>query len=396
MIKRLRVKFICINMALVMAMLLLILVMVYHFTAVNLESDSLSALRSAVSEQLHPGLPGAGTRPCFVLKEGLGGNIIALGSDHFDLTDGKMLSDIYQQAKAQGEETGVLGDYSLRFLRDKGPFGTSYIFTDISAEQATLSNLLKICGLILILGFGAFLLISILLARWAIRPVEQAFEQQKQFVADASHELKTPLTVILTNAEMLQSPEYGPEDKEKFTQSILDVSRQMRSLVEGLLQLARGDRGQNLPQLSRLDISALVENALLPFEPVYFEQGLELQSSIQPELFVRGDGVTLRQVVDILLDNGRKYASPGVSKLTLQRQGRRVQLRFFTPGTPLTAQQCRDIFKRFYRLDEARTMSGSYGLGLSIAQRNAQLNGGKLWAEGTAGGNVFVMSLPEL
>ncbi len=397
MIKRLRVKFVCINMALVMALLVTLLVLVYQLTAINLERSSIAALENAANSKPGPGRPGVGAQPWFVIQEGLNGELLVYGSDYFDLSDEDLMEDIYRLAKKQHRDMGVLEKYELRYCREENRVGEQYAFTDISRERATLGSLVQICTIIFVAGSGAFLIISILLARWAIKPVEKAFQQQKQFVADASHELKTPLTVILTNAEMLQSEEYSSQDRRKFAESILDVSRQMRGLMESLLQLARADQGRQKQIQEKLDFSDLVENALLPFEPVYFEAGLVLESCIDPGLSVLGDAQSLRQVVDILLDNGRKYSQiGGTAMMTVSCRAKRVQLRFFTPGTPMTAQQCRDVFKRFYRLDEARTMAGSYGLGLSIAQNIISAHGGKIWAEGIRGGNVFIVTLPEI
>ena len=398
MIKRLRVKFICTNMALVMTMLLVCLVLLYHFTAQNLESTSLAALISASESQAKPGRPGAegGSQMTFTLQEQPDGSVLVLGGEYFDLSDEAMVADIYVRARGSSDQTGVLESYALRYYRSESPMGTKYTFIDISSEQTALRGLLTVCVLIAVGGFAGFLGISILLARWAIRPVEQAWQQQRQFVADASHELKTPLTVILTNAELLQSPEHSDTEKRQFAESILEVSRQMRGLVEALLQLARADRGQQKTEMRRLDLSALTENTLLPFEPVYFERGLMLESSIDEGVAVMGDETTLRQVVNILLDNGQKYSRQGgTAVLTLKKQNKKAVLRFFTPGTPLTQQQCEDVFKRFYRLDEARTMSGSYGLGLSIARNIAESHGGRIWAEPEENGNSFILTLPE-
>ena len=396
MIKRLRVKFVCINMTLVVALLLAILVLMYHMTAVNLENDSISSLKAASGSQFLPGRPGSGmSRLTFVLQEQPDGSVLVIGGTYFDLSDEGLVADIHIKAQKMNQQIGVLESYSLRFYREEGHLGTRYSFVDISAEQAALKSLLTTCVMIGLGSFAGFLAVSILLARWAIRPVEKAWEQQRQFVADASHELKTPLTVILTNAELLQSADYTPEDKQKFTGSILDVSRQMRGLVEAMLQLARADRGQQKTAMVKLDLSALTENALLPFEPVYFERELVLDSRIEPGIFVMGDEAALRQAVGILLDNGQKYAVHGTAEMTLCRQGKKAVLRFFTPGKPLTPEQCKDIFKRFYRVDEARTMSGSYGLGLSIAQNIAEAHGGRIWAESSPEGNTFCITLPE-
>ena len=396
MIKRLRAKFVCITMVLVMAILLTALVLVYQSTASDLENDSISTLKSATVTQSRPWRPGSGTQMCFSLEAGPNNSVIPLGSDYFDLSDSDMLLDIYEKAYSRDVQIGVLKEYSLRFYRTEGIFGSSFVFTDISAERATLENLVQTCVLIGVTGFFGFLAISILLARWAVKPVETAWQQQRQFVADASHELKTPLTVILTNAELLQAEDFPPEDKKKFSDSILTMSRQMRGLVESLLELARVDNGRAKEDRIRLDLSKLTEEAVLPFEPVYFERGLMLESVIDPGITVKGHPRYLRQVVEILLDNGQKYSAPeGTALLTLTRQGHKALLKFHTPGTPLTAEQCRDIFKRFYRADEARAMSGSYGLGLSIAQRVVAEHGGRIWAQGEGDGNTFFVTLPE-
>lgn len=397
MIHRLRFKFVCITMVLVMAMLMVIFGLVYYFTASSLESESLSTLVTASATQIRPGRPGATTQPYFTLEPEPWGGLLVVGSDYFDLSDEELLLDIYDQAEDQEAQYGILEEYDLRFYRSETFSGRKYAFVDISAERTTLQNLIRNFVLIGIAGFLGFLGISILLAAWAVRPVEKAWQQQRQFVADASHELKTPLTVILTNAELLQSPEYSQEEKGRFSVSILTMTRQMRGLVESLLQLARVDNGQIAAQMTGVDFSQLAEEAVLPFEPVYFEQGLMLESQIEPGITVRGNPQYLRQVVDILLDNGQKYSAPGSTpQLTLRRHSRgKVQLEFFSPGTPLTKEQCLNIFKRFYRTDEARPVSGSYGLGLSIARQIVSQHGGRIWAQAGEDGNTFFVTLPE-
>lgn len=395
MIKRLRVTFVCITMALVMSLMAVMLVLLYNSTAEQLESSSVHTLQDALDAPLMPGRPGTGVRSCFVLQESPTGEILISEQGYYDLSDQKMVEDICRQASAQKSSIGVLEDYALRFYRQEYPYGNRYAFTDISEEVESLENLMELCLMVGASSFVGFLIISIVLAYWASRPVEKAFEQQKQFVSDASHELKTPLTIILTNAEMLRSQDYGPEQKLQITETLLDVSRQMRGLVENLLQLARGDQGRQKMLKQKVNLTELTENAIMAFEPIYFERDLILESDLDPELYVQGDSGMLMQVLNILLDNGRKYASSdGPAEMSLTRQGKKVLLAFFTPGTPLSPQQCEDIFKRFYRTDKARTLSGSYGLGLSIANNIMNDHNGRIWAQGVEGGNVFYVSLP--
>ena len=143
-----------------------------------------------------------------------------------------------------------------------------------------------------------------------------------------------------------------------------------------------------------LDWSQTLERAVLPFEPMYFEQGLLLESDIEPGVMLAGNEAQLSQVAEILLDNARKYASPGgIVRLTLHTQGRQAVMAVASPGATLTAQQCKDIFRRFYRVDEARSRDGSYGLGLSIAERIVSDHRGRIWAEGRDGINTFFVSL---
>ena len=241
-----------------------------------------------------------------------------------------------------------------------------------------LSHLLQTCAVIAVLCFAAFLLISWLLARWAVQPVEKAWQQQRQFVADASHELKTPLTVIMTNAELLNSPDFDEARRSQFAAHILTMSRQMRALVEQMLELARADSGQGKADLRPVDLSTLAADALLPFDPVFFEQGLMLSSQLAEGINVNGDAGRLKEVLDILLDNARKYTELTVSN----------------PGPPLSAAEQKDIFKRFYRTDPARSRDGSFGLGLSIAQRITEEHYGRIWVESSGGYNRFTVELP--
>ena len=400
MIKRLRLKLIAITMVLLTVMLLVILGCIYHFTYAGIMESSMSALQTAgVELELHgrPGKPERfTTSPCFVLKLTPEGRLLAVGSNYYDLEDREELIELLNEAGETGTKSGLLEERALRFLRLEDGRNVRYAFMDVSAEIDTLNRLNIICAAIFVAGLVGFFCISILLTRWAVHPVERAWEQQRQFVADASHELKTPLTVILTNAELLQSEEYDSESKSRFTDSILTMSRQMRGLVEELLDQARVDNGMAQAEKMRLDFSKLVSDAVLPFEPVYYEEGRELTSEVEPGILLTGSSAHLRRVVEILLDNGCKYSTPGgIVELRLERQGRgNCLLSVRSPGVAMTEQQCRDIFKRFYRADQARSMNRSYGLGLSIAQGIVEQHRGKIWAQSRDGYNTFFVSLP--
>lgn len=396
MIRRLRAKFICITMAVLAVMLCVIFGLVYHFTRESLEDASISALKAAAAAPAQlPMPPGNGELPCFSLQMNKHGTLTVSGHAFYDLTDQELLQDIYRQATRAKRQTGILKGYFLRYYRC--PDGRC-LFTDISRQQHTLEDLIQSFLWIGIVGIAGFLALSVFLANWAVKPVETAWKQQRQFVADASHELKTPLTVIMTNGELLTEDAYSDEEKAVFSRNILSMSRRMRTLVENLLELARADNESAAMEQVTLELSRLVEEAVLPMEPAFFEKGLTLESRIQEGLQVNGSASHLQQVVQILLDNALKYSTPGGSvELTLQRHSRgKLLLTVTTPGQPLSEAQCRDIFKRFYRVDQARTGDGSYGLGLPIAQELLRQHGGRIWAKGGDGCNMFYVNLPEV
>ncbi len=400
MLKQLRRKFVVVIMAIITITLCLVFGLIYHFTQEGLERDSVAMMRSIAATPFHLGRPDApseGVRlPYFMLQLGARGEIIAAGGGYYDLSDQEFLLDLIEACTQSGKEVGLIEEYGLRFCRADTPSGWRLVFADVTSERATLQNLLETCAVVGMLCFAAFLGVSILLAAWMVRPVDKAWEQQRQFVADASHELKTPLAVIMTNAELLQSPDWSGEDQAKFSGSILTMSRQMRVLVERLLELARADSGQIGAAFETVNLSALAETALLPFEPLFFEQGLALESELEPGAAVLGNAEQLRQVADILLDNARKYSgAEGPVMVALKRVGKRhCRLSVSSPGEALSKSERKDIFKRFYRVDKARSRDGGFGLGLSIAQSIVEQHHGRIWVESGDGRNTFYVELP--
>ena len=388
MIRTLMLKFIAVTMAVVTVLLGVIFGLVIHFTGANLEEESIRFLRAAAEAPPKPGLPGTVQLPCFVIRVNPWGQSTQ-SSGGFDLSDEVMLTDIVSLAAASEAELGVLEDYSLRYLRTRSPGELTLVFADISGEQRTMGNLRLTCAVIGLLSVAVLFGISVLLARWAVRPVEQAWAEQRQFVADASHELKTPLTVILTNAELMQT-----DPDPQYARSVLTMSQRMRTLVESLLELARVDGGAVRAAFEDTDLSALLEDELLPFEPLFFERGLTLDSRIEDGIRVTGSPRHLRQVVSILLDNAMKYAPEGSTvEVILTRQGGSALLTAANPAPPMSREECQSIFRRFYRSDPARS-GGGYGLGLPIARGIVTDHGGKIQAESREGRLVFSVILP--
>ena len=399
MIKRLRFKFVCINMAIVTAMLYVIFSLIIFFMGLGMQIQNRNMMQNILENAFRPDWEmrdwREDWRPFFIVRIGPRGELAAFDGSFFEEIEENQVRSIAREAMELEGESGTLVKQKLRFQKRDTPNGRIIAFSDMSAEMRTMENLIRTCLFIGIISFLSFLVISYLLARWAVRPVETAWNQQRQFVADASHELKTPLTVIMTNAELLQSPTYDESQRRGMLDSILTMSHQMRGLVESLLELARVDNGGTKMAFEELDLSELVSEGLLPFEPVYFEKDLLLESAIEAGIRVKGSASHLRQVLDILLDNGAKYTIPGSRVLVkLHRQGSHVLLSVANPGEAISREDLKNIFKRFYRIDKARAMNHSYGLGLSIADSIVREHKGKIWAESGNGINTFFVQLP--
>ena len=181
MLKRLRIRFVCINMAIVVAMLCVIFGLVIRFTSRNLEVQSIQMMQSIASNPARSSMlkemPDEIRLPYFTLEIGKRGEVIATGGGYYDLTDEEFLRELMGAAFAAREQTGILEGYGLRFCRVVTPVSQRLVFVDISSEQATMDQLIRTCVFIGILSFFAFLIISLFLARWAVRPVDRAWTQ---------------------------------------------------------------------------------------------------------------------------------------------------------------------------------------------------------------------------
>ena len=396
MLKKLRLKFILINMAIVTGLLVVLLGLVYQFTENDLDAESNAMLQSLAMSIKKEAVPNRDVRlPYLTLYITDSGDVLSAGTTHYDFSKTSFIRELINAVYDQGSKTGYLEEYGFKYMVITEPGVQKMAFVDITGQQDSLDSLIDTLLITGGIALAAFCLVSILLAFWAVRPVARAWQQQKQFVSDASHELKTPLTVIMSNAELLQSPDCDEGSRQQFSENILTSSRQMRSLVEGLLELARADNGQVQTAFAPVDFSKTVSDAVLPFEPLFFERSLTLNSRVEPGITVNGSENHLRQIVDILLDNAGKYSDAGIVDLCLQRQGRnQCLLTVANPGNPIQEEDLERIFQRFYRADTARSNTGSFGLGLSIAQSVVQQHGGQIWAESNETGNRFSVLLP--
>ncbi len=414
MIKKLRRKFIIINMLFVVVVLLAVFIALIFSSSQALTNDIHRALTQAVNDK----------RDMPRLDNMMGGNspvndiqdkdpkFIAVYSFAIDkdgnqvavLRPGNLIDDdnIDKIAKLsldlENDKMGVIDGYDLYYYKRSLSNGYSIVaLADARYYYESIISTLIFSLAIGAISLIAFFFISLFLSKWALKPVERAWTQQKQFIADASHELKTPLTVILANTKILLSKKNDKISEQiQWIESTEEESENMKQLVESLLFLARSDAEsvEEKVMSERVNLSELVETSVLQFEPVSYEKDVELRSDIDENVMIDGDSAQLKRLVLILLDNANKYADSG-GVISVALKGGRLSV--YNSGEPIPSESLPHIFERFYRSDKARSDSSSFGLGLSIAQRIALNHGGSLSAVSSAdiGGTEFTFTFQQ-
>lgn len=315
----------------------------------------------------------------------------------------RALSAVLNVARDSTEDMGYLPDYDIVWKRGALPHGTRIAIANTTGVGAASSAQLNVN---IMVGLGALAVLAVIMWRiscWIVRPVQLSWQAQRQFTADASHELKTPLAVILANSRILKGdlPKI-PEEDHRWILSTDTEAERMRGLVTNLLELSRADEnhftGGSIYRHEDMDLSELVEGMTMQFDVVAFESGCMIDEHIDPDIHVIGDAQETEKVVKILLDNAVKYSHKGNSvDVTVARDGSRnrarVSVRNF--GEALDPNDVAHIFDRFFRTDKARSRStGGYGLGLPIAKAIIEGQGGTIKCESSAEGGHGLLVYP--
>jgi heavy metal sensor kinase len=228
--------------------------------------------------------------------------------------------------------------------------------------------------------------------------IEAAFQRITQFTADASHELRTPVSLIRTEAELALRRSRGEAEYKESLRHILLEAERTTSLIEQLLSMARADSGRETLHLEPVDLRQTLRSVVDGWQQVATIRNLQFSASLDaPDFSVTGDGTLLRRLADILLDNAFKYTpSPGSVQLSIEPQGESVVIRVQDSGVGIAEEEQEKIFERFYRVDKARSRAqGGAGLGLAIAQWIVTQHGGSIQVESQPGqGSTFRVELP--
>ena len=297
------------------------------------------------------------------------------------------LTELARQILSEGASTGRTGNLSYVVAKKDGY--TLVAFLDSTVSEAGLQTMMHNA---LLVGFASLVVmffISVFLARRIIRPLEESDKQQKQFISDASHELKTPIAVIDANAEIL-SRELGHNE---WLSNIQYESNRMGELVKQLLDLSSAE-SREVP-MEELDFSHGVTGESLVFETFAFENGKILQSNVEEGISITGNKNQLTQVISVLLDNALRHSTGAKIELSLKKQGRSAVLSVSNQGEEIPQEKLEHLFDRFYRVDDVRNSEDNhYGLGLSIAQAVVQKHGGTIDARYSEGKVTFTVRIP--
>ena len=309
--------------------------------------------------------------------------------------DVNTINEIVDYALKSDTDRGTHFDLNLSFLRESIQNGT--IISFLSREHITESikeNILQgaLAGLISMIVFS---LITIRLASMALAPVEKAWEQQKQFIADASHDLKTPLTVILANNNIISSHrDETIESQMKWIESTNEEAQRMSDLINKMLELAKSEATKEELKIGEVNLSEVVENSILQFEVLAFEKNILIESGIQPDIITRTHVPTFSKVLEILFDNAIKYSDPnGKISIALYQSSKKIYFTINNKGEYINPDEIPHIFERFYRTNKERKVGG-HGLGLSLAKKKCDMIGCKLSVESNEeDGTTFTITL---
>ena len=298
----------------------------------------------------------------FVIMADIDGKYLAtLNNDKLDSIGAQ---DYITTILDNGKDTGMINGY--QFYQTDKKNGTIMVLTDKSSEMDMLKQLKRTT---IIIGSIALVILSVLayfLSKRSIQPIKEAFEKQKQFVSDASHELKTPLAVITTNADVLS----GEIGENKWLEYIKAQTDRMNVLVNDLLNLTRLENNTTDFERKYFNLSKAVINTALPFECQAFENNKKFEVNVEDDIMLSGSEKHIKQMTAIFIDNALKYSNDGGTvRVSLKRVGDRKLLSVYNTGEGIKEEDTEKIFERFYRSDASRNRStGGYGLGLAIAK----------------------------
>lgn len=403
MIRRLKIKFIALALTALFVLLAVIVtgMNMLNYKSVLREADTtlflLSQNQGAFPEYkegpidwlppgMSPELPYAAR--FFSVLVDRSGDVIHAETSRIFAVDAETASRYAEDVSKKNSDRGFVGNY--RYIRTLERMGTRITFLDCGRELDLYRDFFFFSIGMSLLGYAATAIAVCFFAGKFIRPVAESYEKQKRFITDAGHEIKTPLTIISANVDLLKMDMGGNECLE----DIEKQAKRLAGLTNDLVYLARMEESQNALQMIEFPVSEILLDTAASFQTLAQTQGKELFYQVQPMLIMCGNDKAISQLASILLENGLKYSPKGSRIwLSFERQGRRLVLTVGNPSVmPVTDDDLRHVFDRFYRADPSRNSgTGGHGIGLSVAQAIVAAHGGRISA-GSPDGESFLVT----
>ena len=314
------------------------------------------------------------------------GEVTDCDLDRIAAVDEETAEEYTQTAQQKNKTTGFQGIYRYRVTETED--GAKYVFLDCRREISNFRTVLVTTISVSLLGLAAVFVLVVIFSRMVFRPVEESIQKQKRFITDASHELKTPLTIIDANTEVMEM-ESG---ESQWTKSTRKQIQRLSGLVQQLVTLSRLDEEKGLEEKCEFNLSEAVSECVQPYESLAQTREKNLTLNIEEDITYTGDERSIRQLAGILMDNAVKYSSEnGNITLTLKKKGKKIFLEVYNDADDLPQGKMDVLFERFYRLDSSRNSgTGGSGIGLSVAKAIVQAHKGKITAENKNGRGLTI------
>lgn len=394
LLRKQRAKFTAVTTSIAAILLLVLLGVLFLMIFETTNMSASNALDKALySRNNYTEIPQQSTRAFYIFLGENGRTVVKDDLSYYE----NSVDEIVSKASEVKQGRFKVGDYYFICDNIENANGTLIAVIDRSDYHELIIN----TGVLLALLYALFTTIvaslAYIVSAKILRPVAKSFEKQRELVANASHELKTPLTVIATNLNVIKSePASTVAENAEWIEYIDSHILRMKNLIQNMLELSKLEQSE-LPK-EELDISMACEGACLTFEATCFEKNVRLITNIQKNITVYGDKNALDRLIVILLDNAVKYCNPGGKVgVKLSADQKKVRLNVINTGVTISAEEAEHVFDRFYRADTARKNEDkqSFGLGLSIAATTVKAHDGTISCQGVEGkGTVFRVSLP--
>ena len=318
-------------------------------------------------------------------------NIMVLSNSLKDTTD-KDILNMTKELQKSGKRFGSIDNY-IYLVRILKSGNTVYIFVNNKEALQNSKQFFIVSIFIFLLSVIVFTIISYYLSRWMIKPSEKAIKNQKIFVANISHDLKTPITIIRANADLIENE----VKNKKSIKYIQQETEKLNHLVNEMLTLTRIDNTISKENFKNFNFGDSLFDVVLPFESIAYEKGIKFNINIDESTNYFGNETNIQKLAEILIDNAMSYTSKGgIVDVDAYESSKAVTLSVTNTGEPISDEKKEEIFDRFYRESKSRESTGNhYGLGLSIASTIVKKHNGKISVESKNGKNTFTVTLPK-